>query len=149
MNNRDTMPLPVMRENAGERIGVIGMTPGSGVTFICEMLEKEKWFLAGARSGETGELPEIVDLSEGDLGMDADRILVVVDCRRGRVGNMVMALGDIKRKNAGCAVVLNRWSESFILPDELANDRSVKIIKIPEINGDMIKGLYSFAFYNR
>lgn len=149
MINRDTMPLPIIKEDDGEKTGVIGMTPGSGVTFICEMLEREKNFITGRRYGSDMRYSEILDLSEYESVPDLDRILVVVDCRNGRPGGLGSALSRFKGRNTACAVVFNRWREGFSVPEELLRDRSVEIIKVPEINGDMIKDLYSFVFYSR
>lgn len=145
MIKRDTMPLPVIREITG----VIGMAPGSGVTFICELLENGKHIEMRKGRAEENHLPAIVDMSESESDTDAERVLIVADCTKGEMRNLRSAINRYRRMNFECAVVLNRWREGIIIPKELEEDRSLKIIKIPEIDGDMIRGLYNFAFYSR
>ena len=150
MIGRETLELDAVLPQEERIIGVIGVSPGVGVTTVVRLLEREL-----AWKGETARILDMGKVSPGEiLEKKMDRLLVVADGREGLPEGAEVLLGRFNEKNSRVGVVLNRWSPSpspTVTPPpggERQEQRGLPTFRIPELFPEELTGLYNFVFYN-
>ena len=150
MIGRETLELDAVVPQEERIIGVIGVSPGVGVTTVVRLLEREL-----AWKGETARILDMGKVSPGEiLEKKMDRLLVVADGHEGLPEGAEVLLGRFNEKNSRVGVVLNRWSPSpsptaTPLPGgERQEQRGLPTFRIPELLPEELTGLYNFVFYN-
>gem|GEM_PF-2922505 len=172
MIGRETLELDAVLPQEERIIGVIGVSPGVGVTTVVRLLEREL-----AWKGETARILDMGKVSPGEiLTKKMDRLLVVADGREEFPEGLELLLGRFNESGSRVGVVLNRWSPSpsptatplprgerqewskespspsptmTPLPGgERQEQRGLPTFRIPELLPEELTGLYNFVFYN-
>ncbi len=148
---KETQQLEIITENMPHRIGVIGASPGAGVTFVCQMLEREAEIRRKMIYAQNGSLAQTIikDMGEDDDNENFDRVLIVVDCGEELPAGLQTAIRALRLKENNCALIFNKCAETFEIPQTLDRIKTeIPCFRIPVIKMSQFTQMYNFALYS-
>ena len=140
---RGTAPLERIVRKKEKTVGVVGLTGGAGVTFICSLLKREGF------CSESGV--RIVDMGEERDCDSINSMLVVADCLEEVGENFPKMIKHLTKSGTDFGMVLNKYDEERTaaiaeLCEKLAP--KIPVFKVPFVEKEKFTDLYNYVFYS-